>query len=1417
MQAFKVEQGTKGHSRHRQSPRPWLQHTALYRMMVLHVAWMTALLPLSLGAQEVDFQPDLSGNGTVNTPANGSTIVGIDATGAQSFSSSFSGTININPTNSALAKAGTGIFTISGATITGGPFYVLDGTVAQTNGTTTVTSLAVGSSTNPFTGNAPSVGTLNVSGGTLALGTSMQVGDFGGTGTVNQSGGNVTLGGSGSAVSLNIGNQGGQGTYNLSGGTLSFNGSGTTSFIVLGRNGASTSPSAQRSSTGVLNLSGSGSVLLTNAILIIGSNGSATDPTVTPGSGTINQTGGTLTIDGGSNLFLAATGNGTYNLNGGTLQIGGSSLNGVFNETGGTYAFNLGGGTIQTIGSSLNGTVNATLVAGTTSTMDTNGLGTTWSGVLSGTGALAKTGAGTLQLSGADTYTGETDVNEGVLALVGSGSVASSSRVVANGTFDISAVDPVANIISLAGSGVVNLGANTLNITAANDTFSGAFTGTGALALTSGSETLSGNSSAFAGPVEVNGGSLWVNGPLGTASSATTVASGAQLGGNGTLGGNVTVASGGIVSPGPAAQQVGTLAIGGNLALSSGSILNYEFGQANISGSQLNDLITVGGNLTLGGTLNITEAAGGKFEGGLYRIFDYSGSLTNLGLALGTAPVTGLSVQTDVPNQINLVYPPSGGAPVVGGLDFWNGTASATSDGVIHGGDGTWQSSAGNRNWTDVNASVNGPFADGSFAIFTSTPGHVTVDNSLGAVTVSGMQFAVDGYQVSGDPITLLGTQALIRVGDGSPDSLGFVATISAPLAGGAMLVKDDAGTLVLSGANTYTGGTRIQGGTVQVSTDSNLGAASGPLTLAGGVLENTASFTSARSVTVENSGHITTDAGTELTLSGPFGGNGTLTKYGAGTLALTGSGTFSGQAQITAGTLSVDGSVPGAAVTMAGGTTLIGDGNMGTTTMQSGSTIAPGHSIGTLTMQGNYVQNAGAIYQVQLDPASSQADLIHATGTATLAPGAVLQVSPIANTPYSLGTRYTVLEADGGLTGSFGLGGDTAVSPFATLQASYDADHAYLQVNQTRSLSDAACGRNPHAAAVGLQSAGGDNAALTAIVMDSQNDAEACHDLGELSGEAYASVRGAFIDDSRFLREAVSYRMGGDSDSLSPTTGSNAGANGLWGHAFGSWGDYNSHNDTASFDRDIGGFFMGGDRELGAAWRLGVVGGYSHTTFNVDSLNSSGSSDDYHVGLYTGNDQGQWRFNGGVAYTWHDVSMTRHPSYAGYQASLSSDFDAGTTQGWGEVAYDMQGHDADLLPFFNAAYVRVRTNGFQEQGDPATALSGHGDSESNTFSTLGTRLIVPLNFTGHASLELRASVGWRHTFGQLTPSAALSFTGGSPFGVVGASLDRDALATDIGLGGNLARDVDAGISYSGLLGSNSSDNGVKAYLRWQF
>src|SRR5580693_3909652 len=172
------------------------------------------------------------------------------------------------------------------------------------------------------------------------------------------------------------------------------------------------------------------------------------------------------------------------------------------------------------------------------------------------------------------------------------------------------------------------------------------------------------------------------------------------------------------------------------------------------------------------------------------------------------------------------------------------------------------------------------------------------------------MQFAVSGYTLTGGPITLVETAAgsgatVVRVGDGTAAGTGMTAIIASVLQGSTQLVKDDLGTLVLSGANTYTGGTAINGGAVQVAADNNLGAATGPLSFNGGTLATTASFTSGRATTI-NSGGGTFDVApsTALTMSGAIGGTGALSKSNAGTLVLAADNSYTDGTTIAAGTL---------------------------------------------------------------------------------------------------------------------------------------------------------------------------------------------------------------------------------------------------------------------------------------------------------------------------------------------------------------------------------------------------------------------------------------------------------------------------------------------------------------------------------
>jgi autotransporter-associated beta strand protein len=138
----------------------------------------------------------------------------------------------------------------------------------------------------------------------------------------------------------------------------------------------------------------------------------------------------------------------------------------------------------------------------------TNGGASEITGIISGTGvSLTKAGAGTLTLSAANTYTGDTLISAGTLALNGSGVLTSSSKVTANGTLSIGGLASGTSIKTLAGSGYVTLGNNTLTLAAANDTFSGAISGAGGLTLSAGTLTLAGTNS-YAGLTTLSAGTL---------------------------------------------------------------------------------------------------------------------------------------------------------------------------------------------------------------------------------------------------------------------------------------------------------------------------------------------------------------------------------------------------------------------------------------------------------------------------------------------------------------------------------------------------------------------------------------------------------------------------------------------------------------------------------------------------------------------------------------------------------------------------------------------------------------------------------------------------------------------------------------------------------------------------------------------
>ncbi len=182
----------------------------------------------------------------------------------------------------------------------------------------------------------------------------------------------------------------------------------------------------------------------------------------------------------------------------------------------------------------------------------------------------------------------------------------------------------------------------------------GASEGGGLVKSGAGTLTL-GGVNTYTGLTNVTTGKLVV---LGSVAGGVSVDSGATLAGNGNILGTVLIGTGATLAPG---TSPGTLSTGA-LSLVSGSNLLFELGTPGIVGSNVNDLVRVTGNLTLDGTLQIQKLVG--LANGTYRLFDYTGDLTNNGLNLEPiflAVFPGSTIDTSVANQVNLTVVPEPG------------------------------------------------------------------------------------------------------------------------------------------------------------------------------------------------------------------------------------------------------------------------------------------------------------------------------------------------------------------------------------------------------------------------------------------------------------------------------------------------------------------------------------------------------------------------------------------------------------------------------------------------------------------------------------------------------------------------------------------------------------------------------------
>ena len=215
---------------------------------------------------------------------------------------------------------------------------------------------------------------------------------------------------------------------------------------------------------------------------------------------------------------------------------------------------------------------------------------------------------------------------------------------------------------------------------------------------------------SYTGSTIVKAGELCVRNPSGSAtgSGGVSVAAMSTLSGNGRIAGSVAVAAGGMVKPG---AGIGTLSLGSDLVL-DGAVLKYELGSSS-------DHIAVTGNLTLGGSLQITD--GGGLQPGTYPLITYGGTLTDGSFLVTNAPESyRYRIDTATPGVVTLVVMPPPAAPVAP-----DGLAASASgkDAIVL----TWQDLSDNEELFAIERSRDGvafqlvASAGGNTATFTDS------------------------------------------------------------------------------------------------------------------------------------------------------------------------------------------------------------------------------------------------------------------------------------------------------------------------------------------------------------------------------------------------------------------------------------------------------------------------------------------------------------------------------------------------------------------------------------------------------------------------------------------------------------------------------------------------------------------------
>lgn len=1317
-----------------------------------------------------------SGSGGVSIKTGADVISGIGAgAGGIAISAVGSGTVSVDTIGATITS--TGLYGVvaqsgSGNVIIGGLNGGMASSITATNGYGIFTS-AVGNISITI---APS-GSITALNGISMSGIDLSVDNFGTLAATNNAIDALTFGqlnvtleaGSITSGRLLGSNNGNGDTFTIFGGAniagATFDGSGGNNTLILAGSGNGTFSLASATNITAFQMLGSGIWTLTGA--------SAAGGGWTVASGTL-RAGGNITVND------VAVNGGVFDVNGQTVTVG------ALSGTGGTIA--LGSGSLSTA------------FVGTS----------TLASVINGTGSLTKQASGTLILTGTNTYGGGTTILGGTLQLGNGGTAGSiAGNVTGSGTLSFNRSDTVTFGGAISGNTIVRQsGTGTTILTGTNTYVGGTIVNAGKLQLGPGGTLGNG------APLTMNGGTLDLNNTNQTVSSASgsggfiTLGSGTLTTTSGFAGslasiisgtGGLTANGGLIVLTGANTYTGGTIISGGSLTVGAGgSFGSLGTGTIVINNNGLlvfdrNDTVTVSDaivttvpngslGLTGGGTLILTGAntynGGTTITLGTLQVGNggASGTLGSGGVVDNDTLVFDRSDSFTVINSIsgggNLTQA-GAGTLILNSFNTYSGTTTIGSGGTLQVGSGGTNGTLGSGNVVDNGVLIFNHSDSVSFAGVISGTGTLTQAGG-GNLVLTGANTYTGGTTINSGATLQLGTPTIGgsilgnvlnngKLQFDRSDTYVFAGNISGT---GAVWVAGQ-GTAILTGNSSYTGDTTVFiNANLQAGNGGTAGSLPNGLIHVGG---GTVSFN--RSDAYAFSGAIT-DAidGTGLT--------GKLSQIGTGTLTLSGTNTYTGGTTVSAGTLHVTGSIANSTVTVASGATLNGTGTVGAATIQSGATLAPGNSIGTLTVNGNLSFSSGATYNVEISPTA--ADRTNVSGMASLN-GTVL--ASVAAGTYNFGQRFTILNATGGVSGSFASLSGIPISLKG--QLSYDANNAYLTLSPNALaplLSNVTGNQQKLVAAIDAAVAAGNvpPAGFTALYTLSSPALSSA--LDQISGQATPNAVNAV--GNSFLAFMSMTASGGSGTTGNFAPGSaygdtdaphraqlGTGEMRIWSAVYG--GHAGLSGDAASGAAGLSsnniGLIGGADKRL-ADWLIaGITLGVGRQQFH--SGNGMGDSNDYMIGVYGRAEAGNTYLAASFGYGWHQIKTLRIVTVSGSDA-LQGKQNADDVGGRVEAGWRLPLDETySLIPYGAFAGESFASPAFTEtavSGASTFALSYGAQTTGLGRSELGAHLERGYG-TEHGIVTADVRAAWAHQLDDL-PFTQASFINlpGAAFQTVG-------------------------------------------------